>query len=74
MSVAGRFAAEEDEPMKDPQLHNHQAWQASPNGRNWQAEAERNSRICHKATENVSNLPQRHRDTEKTRSKDKEIQ
>jgi hypothetical protein len=49
MSVAGRFAAEEDEPMKDPQQHNHQAWQASPYGRSWQAEAERKSLTCNKA-------------------------
>ncbi|GFE62872.1 hypothetical protein [Geobacter sp. AOG2] len=27
--------------MKDPQRHNHQAWLASPHGRSWQAEAER---------------------------------
>jgi hypothetical protein len=53
MSVAGRFAAEEDEPMKDPQQHNHQAWQASPYGRSWQAEADK-----------ISNLPQSHRDAE----------
>jgi hypothetical protein len=44
MSTAGRFAAEEDEPMKDPHQHNHQAWQASPYGRNWLAEAERGYR------------------------------
>ena len=69
MSVAGRFAAEEDEPMKDPQQHNHQAWQASPYGRNWQAEAERKSLTCHRATENNSNLTQRHRDTVKTGTK-----
>jgi Ni/Co efflux regulator RcnB len=54
MSVAGRFAAEEDEPMKDPQQHNHQAWQASPYGRNWQAEADK-----------ISNLPQRHRERQR---------
>ena len=44
MSAAGRFAAEEDEPVKDPQQHNHEAWQASPHGRSWQAEAERGYR------------------------------
>jgi hypothetical protein len=55
MSTAGRFAAEEDEPMKDPQQHNHQAWQASPYGRSWQAEAERNS-----------NPLQRHKDNAKS--------
>jgi hypothetical protein len=43
-SAAGCFAAEEDEPMKDPQQYNHEAWQASPHGRSWQAEAERGYR------------------------------
>jgi len=41
MSAAGRFTAEEDKPMKDPQQYNHEAWQASSYGRSWQAEAER---------------------------------
>ncbi|MDR3581149.1 MAG: hypothetical protein P4L44_14405 [Oryzomonas sp.] len=44
MGAAGYFAAEEDEPMKDPQQYNHEAWQASPYGRSWQAEAERGYR------------------------------
>jgi hypothetical protein len=44
MSAAGRFATEEDEPMKDPQQYNHEAWQASPCGRSWQAEVERGYR------------------------------
>jgi hypothetical protein len=39
--------------MKDPQQHNHQAWQASPYGRSWQAEAstKANNNICHRDTE-----------------------
>jgi hypothetical protein len=44
MSAAGGFAVEEDEPVKDPQQYNHEAWQASPYGRSWLAEAER--RYC----------------------------
>jgi hypothetical protein len=44
MGAAGCFAAEEGEPMKDPQQHNHEAWQASPCGRSWQAEVERGYR------------------------------
>jgi hypothetical protein len=44
ISAAGRFAAEENEPMKDPQQNNHEAWQDSPYGRSWQAEAERGCR------------------------------
>ncbi|MGD0586702.1 MAG: hypothetical protein ABSA86_13185 [Oryzomonas sp.] len=66
MSAAGRFAAEEDETMKDPQHHNHQAWQASPYGRSWLAEAEMKSRICLRDAEvrkKNLNPPQRHRDT-----------
>lgn len=58
MSTAGRFAAEEDEPVKDPQQHNHQAWQASPYGRNWQAEAERKSLVCRKDMENAKGCKQ----------------
>jgi hypothetical protein len=44
MNAAGRFMVEEDESMKDPQQYNHEAWQASPYGRSWQAEAERGCR------------------------------
>jgi len=41
MNAAGCRAAHGNEPMKDPQQFNHEAWQASPHGRSWQAEAER---------------------------------
>jgi|GEM_PF-6596807 len=41
MSAAGRSGAGEDGSVRDPQQHNHQAWQASAYGRNWRAEAER---------------------------------
>ena len=44
MNADGRFTAEEDKPMKDPQQYNHEAWQASSYGRSWQAEAERGCR------------------------------
>jgi len=45
MGAAGCLVAGDDEPMKDPQQHNHEAWQASPYGRSWQAEAKRGYQV-----------------------------